>query len=104
MCVFVCLCFPNSLPATVSRHIDAIPCSSIPIQSPGQQPSDGGIIKKRRKRRKKRPEAGGGGGGGRREESGEEFSEDQDMFTIDLSSDEEREGDNRCVCVSTSDR
>nr|XP_040020917.1 phosphatidate phosphatase LPIN1 isoform X2 [Gasterosteus aculeatus aculeatus]XP_040020955.1 phosphatidate phosphatase LPIN1 isoform X2 [Gasterosteus aculeatus aculeatus] len=78
-----------------SRHHDAIPCSSIPIQSPGQQPSDGGIIKKRRKRRKKRPEAGGGGGGGRREESGEEFSEDQDMFTIDLSSDEEREGDNR---------
>ncbi|XP_077941730.1 phosphatidate phosphatase LPIN1 isoform X2 [Gasterosteus aculeatus] len=78
-----------------SRHHDAIPCSSIPIQSPGQQPSDGGIIKKRRKRRKKRPEAGGGGGGRRREESGEEFSEDQDMFTIDLSSDEEREGDNR---------
>ncbi|KAF3832452.1 hypothetical protein F7725_026117 [Dissostichus mawsoni] len=45
----------------------------------------------------------GGRGGGRHdqrqveeeggEESDEEFSEDQDMFTIDLSSDEEREGD-----------
>ncbi|KAM8894057.1 phosphatidate phosphatase LPIN1 isoform 2-T4 [Spinachia spinachia] len=77
-----------------SRHHDAIPCSSLPMQSLGLQQSDGGIIKKRRKRRKKtRPEAGGGGGG-RRQESGEEFSEDQDMFTIDLSSDEEREGDN----------
>lgn len=54
------------------------------------------MIKKRRKRRRKaRPE---GGGGARREESGEEFSEDEDMFTIDLSSDEEREGDDsRCV-------
>ncbi|XP_037343127.2 phosphatidate phosphatase LPIN1 isoform X2 [Pungitius pungitius] len=81
-----------------SRHHDAILCSSLAIQSLGQQQSDGGIIKKRRKRRKKtRPEAGGGGGGGggRREESGGEFSEDQDMFTIDLSSDEERDGDNR---------
>uniref|UniRef100_A0A671VA89 phosphatidate phosphatase n=1 Tax=Sparus aurata TaxID=8175 RepID=A0A671VA89_SPAAU len=59
----------------------------------GPQQSDGGMTKKRRKRRRKaRPEAGGGGGG-RREESGEEFSEDEDMFTIDLSSDEEREGD-----------
>lgn len=64
--------------------------------------SDGGMIKKRRKRRRKaRPEAGGGGG--RREESDEEFSEDQDMFTIDLSSDEEREGDSRCVYVCVND-
>uniref|UniRef100_A0A673BUQ5 phosphatidate phosphatase n=1 Tax=Sphaeramia orbicularis TaxID=375764 RepID=A0A673BUQ5_9TELE len=55
---------------------------------------DGGMTKKRRKRRKKMRPEGGGGGGGRREESGEEFSEDEDMFTIDLSSDEEREGDN----------
>ncbi|XP_068587232.1 phosphatidate phosphatase LPIN1 isoform X2 [Cebidichthys violaceus] len=79
-----------------SRHHDIIPCSSLPVQSLGMQQSDGGMIKKRKKRRKKtRPEAGGGGG--RREESGEEFSEDQDMFTIDLSSDEEREGDNRPV-------
>uniref|UniRef100_A0A671VA76 phosphatidate phosphatase n=1 Tax=Sparus aurata TaxID=8175 RepID=A0A671VA76_SPAAU len=67
--------------------------SSLPVQSMGPQQSDGGMTKKRRKRRRKaRPEAGGGGGG-RREESGEEFSEDEDMFTIDLSSDEEREGD-----------
>ncbi|XP_051235256.1 phosphatidate phosphatase LPIN1 isoform X2 [Dicentrarchus labrax] len=75
-----------------SRHHDTIPCSSVPVQSLGPQQSDGGMTKKRRKRRRKaRPEAGGGGG--RREESGEEFSEDEDMFTIDLSSDEEREGD-----------
>ncbi|XP_035508348.1 phosphatidate phosphatase LPIN1 isoform X2 [Morone saxatilis] len=75
-----------------SRHHDTIPCSSLPVQSLGPQQSDGGMTKKRRKRRRKaRPEAGGGGG--RREESGEEFSEDEDMFTIDLSSDEEREGD-----------
>ncbi|KAG7237864.1 hypothetical protein INR49_031758 [Caranx melampygus] len=73
-----------------SRHHDTIPCSSLPVQSLGPQQNDGAITKKRRKRRRKtRPE----GGGGRREESGEEFSEDEDMFTIDLSSDEEREGD-----------
>lgn len=66
----------------------------------GLQQSDGGMTKKRRKRRRKaRPETGGGG---RKEESGEEFSEDEDMFTIDLSSDEEHEGVNNrsaCVCV-----
>ncbi|XP_008287170.1 phosphatidate phosphatase LPIN1 isoform X2 [Stegastes partitus] len=79
-----------------SRHLDAIPSSSLPVQSLLPQQGDGGMTKKRRKRRRKaRPEGGGGGGGvgGRREESGEEFSEDEDMFTIDLSSDEEREGD-----------
>ncbi|XP_071400512.1 phosphatidate phosphatase LPIN1 [Centroberyx affinis] len=75
----------------VSHHQDPVPSSLLPVQSLGPQQSDGGMIKKRRKRRRKaRPE---GGGGGRREESGEEFSEDEDMFTIDLSSDEEREGD-----------
>ncbi|XP_076581257.1 phosphatidate phosphatase LPIN1 isoform X4 [Chaetodon auriga] len=74
-----------------SRHHDTMPCNSLPVQSLGPQQSDGGMTKKRRKRRRKaRPEAGGGG---RREESGEEFSEDEDMFTIDLSSDEEKEGD-----------
>ncbi|XP_071344980.1 phosphatidate phosphatase LPIN1 isoform X3 [Trachinotus anak] len=76
-----------------SRHHDTIPCSSLSVQGLGPQPNDGAMTKKRRKRRRKaRPE--GGGGGGRREDSGEEFSEDEDMFTIDLSSDEEREGDN----------
>lgn len=45
--------------------------------------------KRRRRRRKVRPDAGGG----RREESGEEFSEDEDMFMIDMSSDEEGESD-----------
>lgn len=61
------------------------------------------MSKKRRKRRKKvRPETVGG----RREESGEEFSEDEDMFTIDMSSDEEGLNDGSryvcmyvCVCV-----
>lgn len=86
----------------INKHIDTIPCSSLPVQSLGPQQSDGGVTKKRRKRRRKaRPEAGGGGG--RREESAEEFSEDEDMFTIDLSSDEEREDDGSrcvlCVCV-----
>ncbi|KAM7406318.1 hypothetical protein PAMP_000703 [Pampus punctatissimus] len=76
-----------------SRHHDTIPCSSLPVQSLALQQSEGGMTKKRRKRRKKARPEGGGGGGGRREESGEEFSEDEDMFTIDLSSDEEREGD-----------
>ncbi|CAF92747.1 unnamed protein product, partial [Tetraodon nigroviridis] len=32
-------------------------------------------------------------GGGRREESGEDFSEDEDVFMIDMSSDEEEEND-----------
>lgn len=94
------------LTAFVFHHVDIIPCSSLPVLNLGPQQSDGGMIKKWKKRRRKtRPDAGGGGGGGggRREESGEEFSEDQDMFTIDLSSDEDREGDNRCVCVCTSD-
>ncbi|XP_069378069.1 phosphatidate phosphatase LPIN1 isoform X3 [Paralichthys olivaceus] len=75
------------------RHHDTIPCSSLPVQSLGLQQSDGVVNKKRRKRRRKTRLEGGGGGGGRREESGEEFSEDEDMFTIDLSSDEEREAD-----------
>ncbi|XP_034736077.1 phosphatidate phosphatase LPIN1 isoform X3 [Etheostoma cragini] len=80
-----------------SRHHDTILCSSLPVQNLGQHQSDGVMIKKRRKRRRKaRPETGSGGGG-RREESGEEFSEDQDMFTIDLSSEEEREGESRPV-------
>ncbi|XP_035799901.1 phosphatidate phosphatase LPIN1 isoform X7 [Amphiprion ocellaris] len=76
-----------------SRHLDNIPCSSLPVQSLLPQQGDGGMTKKRRKRRRKARPEGGGGGGGRREESGEEFSEDEDMFTIDLSTDEEREGD-----------
>ncbi|XP_067345218.1 phosphatidate phosphatase LPIN1 isoform X1 [Channa argus] len=77
-----------------SRQHDTITCSSLPVQNLGPQQSDGGTTKKRRKRRKKaRPEIGAGGGGGRRDENMDEFSEDEDMFTIDLSSDEEREGD-----------
>ncbi|XP_029355012.1 phosphatidate phosphatase LPIN1 isoform X2 [Echeneis naucrates] len=73
-----------------SRHHDTITCNSLPVQNLGPQQNDGTVSKKRRKRRRK---ARTEGGGGRREESGEEFSEDEDMFTIDLSSDEEREGD-----------
>ncbi|CAK6963969.1 phosphatidate phosphatase LPIN1 isoform X1 [Scomber scombrus] len=83
-----------------SRHHDTIPCASLPV---GLQQSDVGVTKKRRKRRRKaRPE--GGGGGGRREESGEEFSEDEDMFTIDLSSDEEKEGDVGSIRPAYSDQ
>ncbi|XP_053273939.1 phosphatidate phosphatase LPIN1 isoform X2 [Pleuronectes platessa] len=75
------------------RHHDTLPCNSLPVQNLGHQQSDGVVNKKRRKRRRKIRQEGGGGGGGRREESGEEFSEDEDMFTIDLSSDEERDSD-----------
>uniref|UniRef100_A0AAX7UL01 phosphatidate phosphatase n=1 Tax=Astatotilapia calliptera TaxID=8154 RepID=A0AAX7UL01_ASTCA len=87
-----------------SRHHDSIPCGPLPVQNLGLQQSEGGLTKKRRKRKKKaRPEGGGGGAGLRREESGEEFSDDEDMFTIDLSSDEEMEGDSsRCVCARES--
>ncbi|XP_035992403.1 phosphatidate phosphatase LPIN1 isoform X2 [Fundulus heteroclitus] len=74
-----------------SHHHDNIPCSTLPVQSLG--PQDGATCKKRRKKRRKVKPEGGGGTGGRREDSGEEFSEDEDMFTIDLSSDEEKEGD-----------
>uniref|UniRef100_H2RJV8 phosphatidate phosphatase n=1 Tax=Takifugu rubripes TaxID=31033 RepID=H2RJV8_TAKRU len=79
-----------------TTHTEPIPCSSLPVQSVGTQQGDGGMSKKRRKRRKKvHPETVGG----RREESGEEFSEDEDMFTIDMSSDEEGSNDGRYVCV-----
>ncbi|KAM4602719.1 phosphatidate phosphatase LPIN1 isoform 2-T2 [Polymixia lowei] len=74
----------------MSRHHDSVPSASLSAQTLGPQQGDAGMTKKRRKRRRKaRPE----GGGGRREGSGEEFSGDEDMFTIDMSSDEEREGD-----------
>lgn len=79
---------------STTHPLDSITCSSLPVQNLGPQQSDGGMTKKRRKRRRKpRPEGGVGGGGGKREGSGEEFSEDEDMFTIDLSSDEEGEAD-----------
>uniref|UniRef100_A0A3B3V8R3 phosphatidate phosphatase n=1 Tax=Poecilia latipinna TaxID=48699 RepID=A0A3B3V8R3_9TELE len=70
--------------------------TTLPVQSLG--PQDGATSKKRRKRRRKARPEGGGGAGGRREDSGEEFSEDEDMFTIDLSSDEEKEGDSSSFC------
>ncbi|XP_061523200.1 phosphatidate phosphatase LPIN1 isoform X1 [Phycodurus eques] len=80
----------SQLSRSSARHHDSMMCGSLPVQSVGPQPGDGGVNKKRRKRRKKaRPE----GGGGRRDESGEEFSGDDNMFTIDLSSDDEREVD-----------
>uniref|UniRef100_A0A8C6SHD3 phosphatidate phosphatase n=1 Tax=Neogobius melanostomus TaxID=47308 RepID=A0A8C6SHD3_9GOBI len=70
-----------------SQRHDTILCSSLPVQNLGQ--SDGGMSKKRRKRRRKAQ----ADGGGRRDESEREFSEDEDMFTIDLSSDEDIESD-----------
>lgn len=99
--LYICI---HCLHMTLSSSKTDTISNSLPVQSLGPQQSDGGGNKKRRKRRRKaRPEAGGGGGG-RREDSGEEFSEDEDMFTIDLSSDEEREGDGSrcvlCVCVT----
>uniref|UniRef100_A0A4W5PQY0 phosphatidate phosphatase n=1 Tax=Hucho hucho TaxID=62062 RepID=A0A4W5PQY0_9TELE len=66
--------------------------ASLSVQTLSSQQTVGGggmMTKKRRKRRKKARETGGG----RREESGE-HSEDEDMFTIDMSTDEEREHDN----------
>ncbi|XP_041703779.1 phosphatidate phosphatase LPIN1 isoform X2 [Coregonus clupeaformis] len=74
--------------------------ASLSVQTLGFQQTTGGggmmTIKKRRKRRRKERESGGG----RREESGE-YSEDEDMFTIDMSTDEEREQDNTTSRTST---
>uniref|UniRef100_A0A8C7L1W0 phosphatidate phosphatase n=1 Tax=Oncorhynchus kisutch TaxID=8019 RepID=A0A8C7L1W0_ONCKI len=77
----------------VSRLSDP---ASLQVQTLGSQQTTGGggeggmMMKKRRKRRRKARESGGG----RREESGE-YSEDEDMFTIDMSTDEEREASSR---------
>ncbi|XP_061820305.1 phosphatidate phosphatase LPIN1 isoform X3 [Nerophis lumbriciformis] len=79
----------SQLSRNSARHHDML-CGSLPVQIIGLQQGDGGMSKKRRKRRRKaRPDEGGG----RKDGSGEEFSDDDNMFTIDLSSDEEREGD-----------
>ncbi|XP_055010583.1 phosphatidate phosphatase LPIN1 isoform X2 [Boleophthalmus pectinirostris] len=73
----------SQLNRTPSQRHDISLCSSLPVQNLGPQ-TDGGMSKKRRKRRRRvRP----GGGGGRKDDS--ELSEDEDMFTIDLSSDED---------------
>uniref|UniRef100_A0A3B3ZT44 Phosphatidate phosphatase n=1 Tax=Periophthalmus magnuspinnatus TaxID=409849 RepID=A0A3B3ZT44_9GOBI len=66
-----------------SQRHDIILGSSLPVQNLGPQ-TDGGMSKKRRKRRRR---VWPDGGGGRRNDS--EQSEDEDMFTIDLSSDED---------------
>ncbi|XP_045570736.1 phosphatidate phosphatase LPIN1 isoform X2 [Salmo salar] len=74
--------------------------TSLSVQTLSSQQTIGGgggmMMKKRRKRRKKARESGGG----RREES-EEHSEDEDMFTIDMSTDEEQEHDNNATRAST---
>uniref|UniRef100_A0A1A7YBP2 phosphatidate phosphatase n=1 Tax=Iconisemion striatum TaxID=60296 RepID=A0A1A7YBP2_9TELE len=85
----------------MQSNLDKMACSSLSVQNLGPQLGDGGTTKKRRKRRRKARPEGGGRSGGRREESGEEFSEDEDMFTIDLSSDDEKEGDG-CRLVYSS--
>nr|XP_029530977.1 phosphatidate phosphatase LPIN1-like isoform X2 [Oncorhynchus nerka] len=84
----------------VSRLSDP---ASLQVQTLGSQQTTGGgggeggmMMKKRRKRRRKARESGGG----RREESGE-YSEDEDMFTIDMSTDEEREHDNNSSRASS---
>uniref|UniRef100_A0A4W5QQ46 phosphatidate phosphatase n=1 Tax=Hucho hucho TaxID=62062 RepID=A0A4W5QQ46_9TELE len=81
----------------VSRLSDP---ASLQVQTLGSQQTTGGgeggmMMKKRRKKRRKARESGGG----RREESGE-YSEDEDMFTIDMSTDEEREHDNNSIVLS----
>ncbi|MED6284122.1 hypothetical protein CHARACLAT_016044 [Characodon lateralis] len=81
----------TELGRAASHHHENIPCSTLPVQGLG--PHGGATSRKRRKRRRKARPEGGGGTGGRREDSVEEFSEDEDMFTIDLSSDEEKEND-----------
>ncbi|CAL9701915.1 unnamed protein product [Knipowitschia caucasica] len=70
-------------------------CGSLPVHNLGAE-NDGSSSKKRRKRRRRvRPDEGGG----RRDDS--DGSEDEDMFTIDLSSDED--GDTRTgFCESTA--
>ncbi|KAK7913127.1 hypothetical protein WMY93_013338 [Mugilogobius chulae] len=74
----------SQLNRTSSQHYDISLCSSLPVHSLG--PQNDGMSKKRRKRRRRlRPD----GVGGRRDES--ELSEDEDMFTIDLSSDEDND-------------
>ncbi|XP_014065734.2 phosphatidate phosphatase LPIN1 isoform X4 [Salmo salar] len=81
----------------VSRLSDP---TSLQVQTLGSQQTtgggEGGMMKKRRKRRRKARESGGG----RRKESGE-YSEDEDMFTIDMSTDEERENDNNSSRASS---
>ncbi|XP_052352937.1 LOW QUALITY PROTEIN: phosphatidate phosphatase LPIN1 [Oncorhynchus keta] len=84
----------------VSRLSDP---ATLQVQTLGSQQTTGGgggeggmMMKKRRKRRRKARESGGG----RREESGE-YSEDEDMFTIDMSTDEEREHDNNSSRASS---
>lgn len=72
-----------------SRHYDTTLCCSLPVQNLRPQQSDGGMSKKRRKRRRKTRADGG------RRDGSEEFSEHEDMFTIDLSSDEDSESDIR---------
>ncbi|KAJ7988969.1 hypothetical protein DPEC_G00314700 [Dallia pectoralis] len=70
--------------------------ASTSVQTLGSQQTTGGggaaeggtTMKKRRRRRRKPRDSGAG----RRDESGE-YSEDEDMFTIDMSTDEEREKD-----------
>ncbi|XP_072320840.1 phosphatidate phosphatase LPIN1-like isoform X2 [Eucyclogobius newberryi] len=75
-------------------------CSSLPVHNLGPQ-NDGGMSKKRRKRRRRvRPDGGGGGGGSRIDES--ELSKDEDMFTIDLSSDENTDTTRTGFCESNA--
>ncbi|XP_033840273.1 phosphatidate phosphatase LPIN1-like isoform X2 [Periophthalmus magnuspinnatus] len=79
-----------------SQRHDIILGSSLPVQNLGPQ-TDGGMSKKRRKRRRR---VWPDGGGGRRNDS--EQSEDEDMFTIDLSSDEDSDITRTGFCESTA--
>lgn len=74
-----------------SRHGDASPDRpSVQTLGPSQISGDSGLQKKRRKRRRKSQVDS------MRREDTEGYSEDEDMFTIDMSSDEEKDaGDSR---------
>ncbi|KAL2098573.1 hypothetical protein ACEWY4_005053 [Coilia grayii] len=69
-----------------SRHADSAP-GGPPVQTLGaaQSPGDGSGQKKRRKRRRKSQVDS------MRREDAEGYSEDEDMFTIDMSSDEDKD-------------
>ncbi|XP_061100105.1 phosphatidate phosphatase LPIN1 isoform X3 [Conger conger] len=71
----------------LARHADPVTASSIQTLGCLQSLGDNGAVKKRRKRRRKFKVDSV-----RREENGD-YSEDEDMFPIDLSSDEDKEPD-----------
>src|SRR4029434_6529301 len=87
------------------RHGDMPPVPSIQTLGPSQSPGEGSGQQQKKRRKKKRRRKSQVDSVRREDTEGD--SEDEDMFTIDMSSDEERAlGDGRyirtgftCVCV-----